>query len=116
MSERNIFRGVCADTVYSSGLAIFVKRRIMKITEIWFSGDQIFGSDDKGQVYSQSLLWYPRLKAASPQECEKYTLGFDVIMRASTVTSPVVFRRTWPKTARDVRKWGARATSRFVWG
>ena len=34
----------------------------MKITEIWFSGDQIFGRDEKGKVYSQSLLWYPRLK------------------------------------------------------
>ena len=44
----------------------------MKITEIWFSGDQIFGRDEKGQVYSQSLLWYPRLKAASPEEREKY--------------------------------------------
>ena len=28
----------------------------MKITEIWFSGDQIFGRDEKGKVYSQSLL------------------------------------------------------------
>lgn len=49
----------------------------MKITEIWFSGDQIFGRDEKGLVYSQSLLWYPRLKAASPKEREKYTFGFD---------------------------------------
>ena len=40
----------------------------MKITEIRFSGDQIFGPDEKGQVYSQSLLWYPRLKEASPEE------------------------------------------------
>ena len=51
----------------------------MKITEIWFSGDQIFGRDEKGKVYSQSLLWYPRLKEASPEEREKYSFGFDGI-------------------------------------
>ena len=51
----------------------------MRITQIWFSGDQIFGRDEKGQVFSQSLLWYPRLKAASPQEREKYSFGFDGI-------------------------------------
>ncbi len=52
---------------------------IMKITEVWFSGDQILGRDDKGQVYSQSLLWYPRLNNASPEERAKYTFGFDGI-------------------------------------
>ena len=51
----------------------------MKITKIWFSGDQIFGCDEKGQVYSQSLLWYPRLKEASPEERERFTFGFDGI-------------------------------------
>ena len=51
----------------------------MKITEIWFSGDQIFGRDENGHVYSQSLLWYPRLKEASPEEREKYSFGFDGI-------------------------------------
>lgn len=51
----------------------------MKITEIWFCGDQIFGRDEKGKVYSQSLLWYPRLKEASPEERKKYSFGFDGI-------------------------------------
>ena len=51
----------------------------MKITKIWFSGDQIFGSDEAGRVYSQSLLWYPRLKDATTAEREKYTFGFDGI-------------------------------------
>ena len=51
----------------------------MKITEIWFSGDQIFGRDEKGKVYSQSLLWYPRLNEASSEEREKYSFGFDGI-------------------------------------
>lgn len=51
----------------------------MKITEIWFSDDQIFGRDEEGQVYSQSLLWYPRLKEASLEDRVKFTFGFDGI-------------------------------------
>ena len=50
-----------------------------KIKEIWFADDQIFGRDEKGRVYSQSLLWYPRLRAANPEEREQYTFGFDGI-------------------------------------
>ena len=49
----------------------------MKIKEIWFEKDQIYGRDENGQVHSQSLLWYPRLKAASATEREKYTIGLD---------------------------------------
>lgn len=49
----------------------------MKITEIWFSEDQIFARDENGQVYSQSLLWYPRLKAATAKEREQYTFGYE---------------------------------------
>ena len=51
----------------------------MKIIEIWFYGDQIFGKDDRGKVYNQSLLWYPRLRAASDEERGKYSFGFDGI-------------------------------------
>ena len=51
----------------------------MKIKEIWFEKDQIYGRDTDGQVYSQSLLWYPRLMAASGQEREKYSIGFEGI-------------------------------------
>lgn len=49
----------------------------MKIKEIWFENDQIYGRDENGQVYSQSLLWYPRLRAASASEREQYTIGLD---------------------------------------
>ena len=51
----------------------------MKITKIWFDGEQIFGSDEKGREYSQSLLWYPKLYAASEEERAQYTFGFDGI-------------------------------------
>ena len=37
----------------------------IKIKEIWFENDQIYGRDTEGQVYCQSLVWYPRLRAAS---------------------------------------------------
>ena len=49
----------------------------MKIKEIWFENDQIYGRDENGQVHSQSLLWYPRLKAASASEREQFTIGLD---------------------------------------
>ena len=52
---------------------------MIKIKEIWFSDDQVFGRDEDGRIYSQSLLWYPRLRAASAEEREKYTFGFDGI-------------------------------------
>ena len=51
----------------------------MKIKEIWFENDQIYGQDTDGRIYSQSLLWYPRLMSASTQERGKYTIGFDGI-------------------------------------
>ena len=40
----------------------------MKITKIWFTADHIFGRDEEGKEYSQSLLWYPKLRAASDEE------------------------------------------------
>lgn len=49
----------------------------MKIKEIWFDADHIFGRDEDGRKYSQSLLWYPRLRAASDEERCNYTFGFD---------------------------------------
>lgn len=51
----------------------------MKITEIWFDADYIYGRDDKGKEYKQSLLWYPRLRAASEEEREQYTMSMSVI-------------------------------------
>lgn len=47
----------------------------MKITEIWFDDEHIYGKDEAGNVYSQSLLWYPKLKQAKDEEREKYTFG-----------------------------------------
>ena len=51
----------------------------MKIREIWFNGDYIYGKDEHGNEYRQSLLWYPKLKDASDEERSSYTFGFDGI-------------------------------------
>ena len=48
----------------------------MKITEIWFTADHIYGRDEEGKEYRQSLLWYPKLRAASDTERAEYTFGF----------------------------------------
>ena len=47
----------------------------MKIKEIWFDADRILGRDEMGKEYSQSLLWYPRLRDASAEERSQYTIG-----------------------------------------
>ncbi len=47
----------------------------MKIKEIWFDTERIWGRDEEGKEYSQSLLWYPRLRTASEEERKNYTLG-----------------------------------------
>lgn len=47
----------------------------MKIIEIWFDADFIYGKDEEGKEYKQSLLWYPRLQAASDEERSRYTRG-----------------------------------------
>ena len=51
----------------------------MKITKIWFTADHIFGRDEEGKEYSQSLLWYPKLRAASDEERSQCTFGYDGI-------------------------------------
>lgn len=51
----------------------------MKISKVWFDGDYILGSDVKGNVYRQSLLWYKRLAGASEKERNAYIIGFDGI-------------------------------------
>ena len=48
----------------------------MKITEIWFTADHIYGRDEEGKEYRQSLLWYPKLRATSDAERAEYTFGF----------------------------------------
>ena len=47
----------------------------MKIKEIWFDGDFIYGRDEEGKEYKQSLLWYPKLRTASAEERSQYTIG-----------------------------------------
>lgn len=51
----------------------------MKIKEIWFDTDHIYGKDENGKVYKQSLLWYPKLKNATDEERNQYRFGFDGI-------------------------------------
>ena len=48
----------------------------MKITRIWFDFDYIYGVDESGKEYRQSLLWYPALKDATDQERSNYRFGF----------------------------------------
>ena len=51
----------------------------MKITKIWFDDEHLVGEDENGNVYKQSLLWYPKLRTASAEERSQYTFGFDGI-------------------------------------
>lgn len=48
----------------------------MKITRIWFEGDYIYGIDENGEKYRQSLLWYPNLRNATEKERAEYKFGF----------------------------------------
>ena len=52
----------------SMSLCTSTLRVTMKIKKIWFENDQIYGRDENGQVYNQSLLWYPSLRAATAAE------------------------------------------------
>lgn len=52
---------------------------MIAIKKIWFDADHIYGDDGKGQVYKQSLLWYPRLMNATDDERSQYRFGFDGI-------------------------------------
>lgn len=51
----------------------------MKIKEILFDADYIYGRDDEGREYRQSLLWYPRLRQANDEERGKYTFSISGI-------------------------------------
>lgn len=51
----------------------------MKIIKIWFDDDYIYGSDEDGRTYRQSLLWYKNLLKADNVERAKYTFGLDGI-------------------------------------
>ena len=51
----------------------------MKIEEIWFDAEYIYGRDEDGKQYKQSLLWYPRLLQANDKERGKYTFSLSGI-------------------------------------
>ena len=51
----------------------------MKIKEVWFDADFIYGRDEEGKEYKQSLLWYSGLRQANDEERSKYMFGFDGI-------------------------------------
>lgn len=51
----------------------------MTIKKIWFDKEYIYGDDENGRTFKQSLLWYPRLKEASDEERLKYQVGYDGI-------------------------------------
>ena len=52
---------------------------LMKIKEIWFDADYIYGRDEEGKEYKQSLLWYSRLRHANEEERSNYTFGLSGI-------------------------------------
>lgn len=47
----------------------------MRIIEIWFDANYIYGKDETGKKYKQSLLWYPKLREASDEERSQYIFG-----------------------------------------
>lgn len=49
------------------------------IKKIWFEEEWLCGSDEKGNVYRQSLLWYPELRNASKDDRMKYRFGMEGI-------------------------------------
>ncbi|MBR2771485.1 MAG: DUF2442 domain-containing protein [Bacteroidales bacterium] len=51
----------------------------MKIKEIWFDADYIYGRDEEGKEYKQSLLWYPQLRQANDEARMKYLFGLSGI-------------------------------------
>lgn len=46
----------------------------MKATEVWFEGERIYILTDDGRTLWQSMLYYQRLKNATPEERGKYEL------------------------------------------
>lgn len=52
---------------------------MLKITKIRFDNDYIIGTDETGKDYRQSLLWYPRLRAASEDERNAYKFSLSGI-------------------------------------
>lgn len=51
----------------------------MKIRKIWFDERCLYGEDDSGEVFRQSLLWYPALRNADEVQRMNYRIGFEGI-------------------------------------
>lgn len=51
----------------------------MKIIKLRFDDTHVYGTDENGKEYGQSLLWYPALKSASEAQRAAYTIGLDGI-------------------------------------
>lgn len=47
----------------------------MKIIKIWFDADYVYGTDESGNEYRQSLLWYPKLRTATDEQRAEYRFG-----------------------------------------
>lgn len=47
----------------------------MKIIKIWFDDSYLYGENEEGKVFRQSLLWYPGLKNATNNERAQYIIG-----------------------------------------
>jgi len=52
---------------------------MIKIVQIWFENNHMFGKDDQGNVYCQSILWYRRLLGASLKQLSHYELSINGI-------------------------------------
>ena len=48
---------------------------MIRISKIWFKDEWLYGLGDDGKTYRQSLLWYPKLKAAGTEERERYEIS-----------------------------------------
>ena len=57
-----------------NGTNILEEKQKMIITKIWFADDRIYGLTDDNRTLWQSLLYYKRLKNASPEERENYEM------------------------------------------
>ncbi len=51
----------------------------MKIRKIWFDERCLYGEDESGNVYRQSLLWYRALRNADEERRKNYRIGFEGI-------------------------------------
>lgn len=51
----------------------------MIIRKIWFDEQFLYGEDESGRVYRQSLLWYRPLKNSTEEQRRNFRIGFEGI-------------------------------------